>query len=194
MFGLVHAVFVCKVLRPISAQVGDGSNTIRNTPVTVFDSGVASVALGSVRWILTCCRLNLCIFHGKKASVVACLDIHLPTLRCCQKFLCRWIVLLSPPDTHCARSYTVSTETLLCCSDGRSIEMLGNERSWTSTGVWAAWFGIFWCVQCKRFRSGRRQLTDLSLHAYRCCGLEQRSHTHLSRNCTIVFFVQLYDF
>ncbi len=49
MFGLVHAVLGCKVLRPISAQVGDGSNTNRSTPVTVFGSGVVSVALGVVR-------------------------------------------------------------------------------------------------------------------------------------------------
>ena len=160
MFGLVHAVFGCKLLRTISVQVGDGSNTNRNTPVTVFGSGVVSVALGVVRWILTCFRLNLCIFQGKKASVVACLDIHLPRLRCCQKMLCRWIVLLLPPDTHWARSYTVFTASFLCCSDGRSIEMLGIQWLWTSTGVWAACFGIFWCVQCKPFWSGRRQLTD----------------------------------
>ena len=85
MFGLVSAVFGCKFLRTISAQVGDGSNTNRNTPVTVFGSGVVSVALGAVRWILTCFWLNLCIFQGKKASVVACLDIHLPTFHCCRK-------------------------------------------------------------------------------------------------------------
>ncbi len=49
MFGVADAVFLCKVLRSISAQVGDGSNTNRNTPVTVFGSGVVSVALGAVR-------------------------------------------------------------------------------------------------------------------------------------------------
>jgi hypothetical protein len=49
MFGLVHAVFWCKDLRPIHVQVGDGSNTNRNTPVTVVGSGVVSVALGMVR-------------------------------------------------------------------------------------------------------------------------------------------------
>jgi hypothetical protein len=49
MFGLFSAVFVCKVLRTISVQVGDGSNTNRNAPVTVFGSGVLSVALGVVR-------------------------------------------------------------------------------------------------------------------------------------------------
>ena len=160
MFGLVIAVFGCKLLWTISAQVGDGSNTNRNTPVTVFGSGVVSVALGVVRWILTCFRLNLCICQGKKASVVACLDIHLPTFLCCKKMLCWWIVLLLPPDTHCTRSDTVFTASLLCCSDGRGIEMLGIQRSRTSTVVWAACFGIFWCVQCKPFWSGRRQLTD----------------------------------
>ena len=167
---LFHDVWVgpwgfCKVLRTISVQVGDGSNENRNTPVTVFGNGVVSVALGVVRWILTCFRLNLRIFHGKKASVVACLDIHLPTFHCCRKndllmncsVVASWYTLYT---VHCTRSDTVSTESLLCCSDGRSIEMLGNERSWTSTGVWAACFGIFWCVQCEPFWSGRRQLTD----------------------------------
>ncbi len=38
-----------KVLRSISAQVGDGSTTNQNTSVTVFGSGVVSVALGVVR-------------------------------------------------------------------------------------------------------------------------------------------------
>ena len=95
---------------------------------------------------------------------------------------CFVFVVLSYLDTHWLRSDTVFSASFLCCSDGRSIEMLGMERSWTSTGVLAAFLGI---VPCKPFWSGRRQLTDSSQHAYRCCGLGQRGHTHLSRSCTI---------
>ena len=51
MFRLVLVGVLGNPLHPISVQVGDGSNTNRNMPVTVFGSGVLSVALGVVRCI-----------------------------------------------------------------------------------------------------------------------------------------------
>ena len=47
-------------------QVGDGSTTVRHTPVSVvgLSSGIAMVALGDVRLFGTCCVAVACVRAG----------------------------------------------------------------------------------------------------------------------------------
>ena len=54
-------------------QVGDGSTTNRYTPVAVvgLSSGVAMVALGTVRLFGTCCVAVACVRAGD-ANVIDC--------------------------------------------------------------------------------------------------------------------------